>query len=638
MKSALRKIIGLALLGLSVKGFAIEPSEQRELFVKAEAQAASGSYQTVEKWRKQLGDYPLFPYVELAYLKNHPYLSNKERIRNFLALYEGTPLEWPLRYRWLNYLAKKNKPLLFINDFKATSSAELNCHHLNFQLDIGAKIQSLSKQVEALWVVGKSQPKACDSLFKQWADEGLRTDDMVKQRIVKAADGGSHTLIPYLTKLLPDNKQNWAKLWHSVRKDPAVITQLSRFNGQPQEMAAIQYYGIKRLIWRDPDRAIAHWKAVEKKFPFDIDQVGQVFYTFALALASKDHSDAVEWLDKVPQHLKDHKIVHWHLATYLRTQDWLNVATVIQKLPESMQQESIYRYWLSRAQEKLGVEHTAKIRFEELAKTRHYYGFMAAAQAEKPYQLNHAPYIAKKEMMDRLANSPAAKRAFEFLQLERYTSARREWYQFKLSLTKAELAAASYLAYQWEWYDQALRGISQAGLSDEVAMRFPKAYSEIYEKYTSRVGLDTSLAYAISRRESSFMADAHSPVGAMGLMQLMPNTARFVEGKRVSSRRLYEASTNVRLGTKYLSDLIKRMDQQTPLAIASYNAGYSRVIKWLPEDKAMPLDIWIENIPYHETREYVKAVLAYQQVYELMSNEPKNIFNKLIHTQVIKGE
>ncbi len=611
--------------------------QQREWFETAEADVKKGSYQAVEAWRKKLGDYPLFPYVELAYLKNHAFLANKDRIRNFLDVYEGTPLEWPLREKWLTYLARQNKPLLFINDFKPTSSATLNCQYLEFELAIGAKIENLAKQIEDLWVVGKSQPKACDSLFSKWQQAGLRSTDVIKRRVVKAADGGSHTLIPYLTGLLPENEQAWAKLWHAVRRDPAVVTQLSRFNSRSQAYADIQFYGSKRLIWRAPDTAIKHWISIEDSFPFSAEQRDQIYYTYALALASKSHEQALTWLNKVPDHAKNDKLVHWHLATYLREQDWVNVASVIQLLPQEMQQEAIYQYWLSRAQDKLGIEHTASTRYLELAKLRHYYGFMAAAQIKKPYQLNYKPYRAEQNILKKLANAPAAKRAYEFLQVGRKVSARREWWQFKRTLSKDELAAAAYLAYQWQWYDQALRGISQAGLYDEVAIRFPKAFSDIYEKYSKRVGIEPSLAYAISRRESSFMEDAYSPVGARGLMQLMPATAKGVEGKRVSNRRLYDAQTNIRLGTKYISGLIKRMENQTPLAIASYNAGYSRVLSWLPEDKAVPLDIWIENIPYSETREYVKAVLAYQQVYELMSTQPKNVFSDLVSTQITKN-
>lgn len=617
---------------------AVELEAQRKLFVKAESAARSGKVSTYNKMLKQLADYPLAPYVELAYLSKHPYLSNKEKIRDFLALYQGTPLEWPLRAKWLEYLAKKNKPLLFINDFKPTSNAELNCQFLRSELAIGAKIKDISKQVEKLWVVGKSQPKACDPLFKQWKDAGLIEQSSIKNRIKLAADGGSHSLIPYLTKLLvSDSDKTWAKKWHRVRKNPAYITQISRFKSTEKDDIDIQYYGLKRLIWRDPDAAIKHWHTYAKQIKLSAAQIDQIKYTFALALASKQHEDAKIWLKQVPKHKIDNQIAHWHLATYLVAQDWIEVASLIQSLPESIVNQSIYQYWLSRAQDEIGVKHTAKDRLGKLAQSRHYYGFLAAAQVNSKPKLNHQGYPLNQLLVDKLAEAPGAKRAYEFLQLERHTSARREWNQFKLGLSKEEQAAAAYLASQWHWYDQALRGISQAGYHNDVEIRFPFAFADSFKTYSDKAGIDSTLAMAISRRESSFMSDANSSAGALGLMQLMPGTAKMLYGKRINKYKLFDANTNIKLGTQYIGQLIERLSDRVPLAIASYNAGYYRVKKWIPEDKPQPLDIWIETIPYKETREYVKAVLAYQQVYELMTQQPEYIFNDLVKQQVVKS-
>ncbi|EWH11602.1 Lytic transglycosylase catalytic [Catenovulum agarivorans DS-2] len=609
-------------------------SKQRVWFVEHERKAAKASLSTINKWRESYGDYPLFPYIELAYLKKHPYLSNKQAIRAFLHLYEGTALEWSLRMPWLRYLAKKNEAILFLNDFKPTSNAELNCHKLRFQLQIGGKIEDLADDIMPLWVVGKSQPKACDPLFKQWADAGLRTTDMVKRRVVLAADGGRHTLIPYLTRLLPKSEQGWAKLWHSVRRDPARITRLSSFN-KTAEYAQIQVYGIQRLIWRDPERAIKHYGKMLEHFSIDAKSLDEIHYTFALALASKGHDQATQWLTRIPRHLKDSKIVHWHLATYLRNKQWDKVIDLYHSLPESLQALSANKYWLARAEVALGIN-SESASFTQLAQTRHYYGFLAAARTQIKYHLNHKGVEIDLDILARLKDAPSAKRAYEFFVLQRYTQARREWYKFKQGLDKIEQANAAYLAHQWHWYDQALRGISQAGYHDEVSLRFPRAYVDLYQKYSEQAGIELTLAMAVSRRESSFMVDANSSAGARGLMQIMPATAKTLAGRKFNPYRLFTAETNVELGTKYLAQLTDRMNGQIPLAIASYNAGYHRVLKWIPQEEPVPLDIWIETIPYKETREYVKAVLAYQQVYELFNQQPKDIFADIVNKHVVK--
>ena len=146
--------------------------------------------------------------------------------------------------------------------------------------------------------------------------------------------------------------------------------------------------------------------------------------------------------------------------------------------------------------------------------------------------------------------------------------------------------------------------------------------------------VDSGWAMAIARRESSFMADAASPVGARGLMQLMPATAREIAKKPVKLAQLYNPVTNIDYGTDYLNYLRKRNDGNLLMATAAYNAGYSRVKQWVPQDYAVPADVWVETIPYRETRDYVKAVMAYYQIYNIRLNTPNDVFKPLTTMQI----
>jgi soluble lytic murein transglycosylase len=141
-------------------------------------------------------------------------------------------------------------------------------------------------------------------------------------------------------------------------------------------------------------------------------------------------------------------------------------------------------------------------------------------------------------------------------------------------------------------------------------------------------------AYAIVRRESSFMPDAASHAGALGLMQVMPGTARYLAKKKIRRSSLFNPNRNVELGTQYMRYLMDKMDNNAILATASYNAGWRRVQQWLPEKGNMPLDLWIETIPYKETRNYVKAVLAYQQIYSQHLGGNENLFKKLATMEI----
>jgi soluble lytic murein transglycosylase len=121
------------------------------------------------------------------------------------------------------------------------------------------------------------------------------------------------------------------------------------------------------------------------------------------------------------------------------------------------------------------------------------------------------------------------------------------------------------------------------------------------------------------------MTDAISPADARGLMQILPSTARYLENRRVSAKDLLDADVNARIGNKYLRYLMNKLDNNSLLATASYNAGWRKVNQWLPESGSVPADIWVETIPYRETRNYVKAVLAYQQIYQdKLDQKPSN--------------
>ena len=151
------------------------------------------------------------------------------------------------------------------------------------------------------------------------------------------------------------------------------------------------------------------------------------------------------------------------------------------------------------------------------------------------------------------------------------------------------------------------------------------AYSEIINLSSEKYGIDPAWAMAITRRESSFRADAYSGAGARGLMQILPGTAKLLRNDD-SFKRLNTPEVNVALGTYYLSRLKERFDGNHVLATAAYNAGYYKVKDWLPSESTA-LDEWVEMIPYYETRDYVKAVLSYQQIYELLNGKEVNLFD-----------
>ncbi|WP_151172235.1 transglycosylase SLT domain-containing protein [Pseudoalteromonas ruthenica] len=625
MKRFIHVLLAASLLHASSASLASDNDD----FLEAEKVAWSGNYKEFKRLNSQL-DHPLKPYVEMAFYKRHPQLKYQTEIERFLSVYQNTPLEWPVRRAWLNYLAKRGRKADFVANYQPTSDAQLKCQYLDFQLQLGAPERAILAQVADLWVVGQSQPKQCDSLFAKWRDAGMQTPQRVWQRVGLAAREGEHYLLRYLKTLLPNNERYLADLYSAVRKDPSAAAGLYRFKNKSSKEAEIAHYGVKRLVWRDPELAIRAWTKLDNMFTFTDEQRQEINYAFAYALAVKQHDEAKFWLNKVPDAGHDKKLMQWHLANMLREQDWPGISAYF---TNKTNLSNGHKYWLAYSYFRQGRAQEAQNIWLPLAQQRDYYGFLAAARLDQPVNLNSKQLMLPPGLKEKVAQAPGFKRAKRLHELKRYTSARREWNYLIDTSSEAEKLAASVLAGEQGWHDSTIFTLARIKAWDYVDLRFPDAFTDLFKRYSRRNKVDMDWSIAIARRESSFAPDARSRANARGLMQLLPSTAKYINRSTVSSRRLYEPSTNINLGTKYLKYLEGKTNGNQVLATASYNAGYHRVRKWLP-DQAMPAELWIELIPYRETRDYVKNVFAYRQVYLTKQGKNENILASILDMRI----
>jgi soluble lytic murein transglycosylase len=234
---------------------------------------------------------------------------------------------------------------------------------------------------------------------------------------------------------------------------------------------------------------------------------------------------------------------------------------------------------------------------------------------------------------------PASRRIGELRALGRTLDARREWWWLNKTLSPEELRAAALLAKRWGWHDQAIFTLARSGYWDDLELRFPLEYLELMQRQAGRHELQLPWVLAVVRQESAFGTHAVSHAGARGLMQLMPQTARGVARRlgqpSPSHSDLLVPETNIPLGTAYLSQVYRQLDHNPVLATAAYNAGPHRVSRWLPE-RTLEADIWVETIPFSETRGYVQRVMAYAVIYEKrLGREPGSILERM---QPIPGE
>ena len=609
----------------------------RKWFSRAESIAHRPNSSESRYLKKQLKDYPLAPYVALKTYMRFPFLSNKDNIQAFLRQYENTPLDRPLRKKWLNYLAKQEQSALFFDSYRDIDDVGIQCHHIRFRLAQPESREAALKEIDNLWLVGKSQPKACDYVFSQWQKAGRRTHSMIYRRLILAADGGKHTLIPYLKGLLPVDYHYLADLWLKVRRSPSYVSRVSRFPGiNPKKETVILTYGLKRLIWRDRNLALKSWHKLRTRFPFTEHQKQEIADKFALGLAIKNHKLSGQWLDVASKGTQDPEIHRWHLAHVLREQNWSKAIELVANAPENLAKNEQFRYWNARSLGMLQALEKESEALQLLAQERNFYGFMASGKLGKAPSLVNEPIQFSEQEFNQVTNMPAVKRAYEFLKIKRMTSARREWRYLMTKITPKQQAIAGVIADSWNWHDQAIRTFAKSGYMNDVTRRFPLAFKETLSAGAKINDIPPEWAFAITRRESSFMTDAYSGAGARGLMQLMPGTARFIEKERIKARKLFDPEFNVQLGTRYLRYLMDRMDNNPVLATAAYNAGWHRVKDWLPGKQSLPMDIWVETIPFKETRNYVKAVMAYKQIYAHQLGKKGNLFQEYSQMNIPK--
>ncbi len=606
--------------------------QQRELFSQAESAVKRRQIKTYQRLLADLEGYPLLPYLELLRVRQVGYLANEQRVLDFLNEVEHTPLDWRARQPWLDYLIKQQEYERFLRDFRGPGTTKHQCFKVYAEL-VSSELPSdqVLAQVDDIWRTGKSLPKACDAVLEAWSNAGLRTTDKVWERIVLAAEGGTHTLLPYLTTLLPESMQYLAKVYHQVRRNPSTVAKLDTLQREylPHE-ASIITYGLSRLIWRDPDLALATYDKVAKQWPFTIAQQLKLKQSFAIALSVKNHSDAQLWLAKLGPAEHTDATLQWQLADWVRRGAWPKIIAFVPKLTAENQARDQWQYWLARALETMEHTSVAAPMWERLAESRSYYGFLAAARLGQPVRLQQQPIELSAEQREQLWALPGVQRAYELLQLDRRLDARREWNELLQQRPATEHKALAAIAGEWGWHDQAIFTLGQIGEFDAVIERFPEAYIDDHKRFSQAAKIDVNWALAVSRRESAFRHDARSHAGAYGIMQLLPSTARMIERSSVSKRDLLHVPTNISLGTRYLADLQRRLGDNWLLATAAYNAGIYRVYDWLPE-QPLEADRWVETIPYAETRDYVKNVLAYQQIYHAIrdNNTSPKVFATL---------
>ena len=607
-------------------GIEMQRFRQRAVFLEARQIARKGKLSALKPLLESLTDYPLRSYIEYEALLARPY-SSDEAVQAFIENHPNFPISAQLRRAFADYRRDQDRSESFLRFHQPDDAdVENQCFRASALWAL-ERTQAAMAATQALWLHGRSQPKRCDKAFSRWRRAGGLTQALAWKRYELAVLAGENRLAAYLERTLSEDQRTLARQLTRLRQRPTRADRYETVDFNDPEQRALADSALKMLIKKRPAEALHLIADLKDSGRLAPAQALEYDYAAALRLIREDNltvNDAV-----IPAALKTNPdLIEASLIQLIKAGRFNALSTLLSQLPASAQGTLRWQYWQARADLSspgIAGRESARVSFERLASERDYYGHLAALWLGIPGSLaDQSTTIAPEKLLD-LAAAPTAQRIYELRALGETLEARREWFQLIKPFSNTELRIAAALASQWHWHDMAIATLAQAKAWDEVLERFPRPYAERFTEAARTQGVPVTLAMAVARRESGFWTEARSPVGAQGLMQLMPRTAQSV-AKSIdldspANLVLTRADTNIKLGTAYLGQLLQRFNDNRILALAAYNAGPSRAKKW--HTNPQPIDAFIEGIPFAETRAYVKAVLLYAAIYAQLNGLPE---------------
>ncbi len=605
--------------------FSAELDQQRQLFSKAYKTIQAGRDYDLEKLSEGLKDYPLYPYLQFAHLYQEIDTKPEKEISAFLKKYTDTPLADRLRTRWLYSLARRHEWEAFLKYYRSGGNV-LRCYQLQARIKTGPVDKALLKDIKKMWLVGKSQVDECDPAFKVLYESRTLTPTLIWQRIRLAMQANNLRLAKHLARRLNRKDQARAKLWRDVYSDPEKKLLHPALKKDTPVNREIILYGLKRLAQRDSLKAWMLWNKLVDRHKFTLSEKRIMDRKIAFAAVQQDIPRAGKWLDQLQDQQQNKYVQHYLIRYAVANQEWDLLKKWTKKKVAEGFNELRWWYWRARSLELTGHQKEANHLFEGLSTKRDYYGFLSAENLGREYSFNHRSLPLNRKQKTQLLAIPGIQRAYELFKLEMYEEARREWFHATRKMEREQLLSAAVLAHEWGWHDRTILALGKAKAYDDLEKRFPLPFNSTIESYAIKRNLPTSIIYTLMRSESAFIHDVRSGAGAMGLMQLMPATAKHTAQKiglkkYRNTRQLYEPKINIALGTAYLKELLDRYNGNLIMAAAAYNAGPHRVKRWRPEQGCMPGEFWVETIPFTETRRYVRRALFYSVLYQWRMGE-----------------
>ncbi|HSP58533.1 MAG TPA: transglycosylase SLT domain-containing protein [Halomonas sp.] len=568
-------------------------------------------------------DHVLVGYVAYHGLLQRLPNADPQEVLAYLERYADSPLsDWMRGQAIVRYgEAGRYDNLLTVAD-GVPEGAERQCHYYSALL--GREPQAAAEGGRELWRVGRSQPEACDTLFQTLRGSGEIGESDVWARKMLAWQAGETGLVRYLDRMLGSRWQDGRDALERLQKDYSAVTRIPTCIGPDCQgsgpLFAAAMHGFTRA---DTEAALEAWRKIAPHLAIDAIHHATIERDLAFYALVRDIDRHRGWTDDTVARLADPELLELRVRDALADRDWQAVIDWIHRMPDDPRQDARWQYWLGRALERLGDQTTADSAYAAAADQRSFFGFAAADRLERPYTLNLERNGFDDAYRQEVANWPVVRRTEALMRIGEAGLAASEWYRGVANAGPREARAMADYAQRRGWLAKLVQTTIAGGMWDALDWRFPEAYREDFMHWGQQTDVDPYLLMGIARRESAYNPAALSPAGARGLMQVMPATATQLSRQLgIADPGPYgvlDPDTNIRLGSTYIRDMLDRYRGNRLAATAAYNAGPGRVDRWLREAPE-EFDLFVESIPFRETRAYVQAVLSYRAIFESLAN------------------
>jgi len=564
-----------------------------------------------------LKSYPIYDYLVAARfgrdLGAAPTDEVDTAIDAFLRSHAGQPVTHALRHQWLGSLAQRRRWDLFLARSVDVTDPQLICDRLAGRLAIG-DTNGLSSEALARWSVPQRQPQECAGVFAWLRAQSLVTPALEETRARAALTADNAELAREFAAEVPAERaaplMQWLQLLEAPKSSLERLAMAPALPVEPEALVA----GFTRLARTDVAAALALLPPLLARADATPALQGQLRRAAALGTAYAREPGAVAAFSQLPPEFIDAPVREWRVRAALWAGDYGKALEWSEQMPPNLATQPRWRYWHARAVAATAGADAAAPLFAEIAGLRDYYGYLAADRLHQSYDLNIRPSADDAELQAALAAEPGLIRAHALFDCDLVDDAGAEWSAIIATAKPPLKVQAARMASRWGWYAQSIATLAQADDWDDVALRYPRPYGAVIAQASKLTQVPADWILAVIRQESLFRKDAVSRADARGLMQMQPATAAAVARRwhlpAPNRDSLFDPAVAVRLGAAYVRELLDRYGNQLDLSLAAYNAGPIAVARWLPPG-SLDADIWIENIPYGETRGYVQHVLEH---------------------------